>query len=160
MEAICRRCGDEFKKDRINAVNCKICRIALSPYDTRFTCKLCGDNCWTSSISVFKKGECKKCRNPKPNPAKLNPNIRSNNTLSKFVNAGYIPPASNFRCVDCNLRAYGWEHRDYNKPLDVVPTCQSCNRLRGPGIPLEAGKMLDVSGFKRYRLAKEGVSDE
>jgi len=27
-------------------------------------------------------------------------------------------------------------HRDYNKPLDVVPVCRKCNHARGAAIPL------------------------
>lgn len=34
-------------------------------------------------------------------------------------------------CIDCGQRATDWEHRDYSKPLDVVPVCRSCNCLRG-----------------------------
>jgi len=34
-------------------------------------------------------------------------------------------------CVDCGRSAIHYDHRDYLKPLDVVPTCQSCNFKRG-----------------------------
>lgn len=38
-------------------------------------------------------------------------------------------------CVDCKKRrAVHWEHRDYNKPLEVEPVCRSCNYKRGQGI--------------------------
>lgn len=35
-------------------------------------------------------------------------------------------------CVDCGKRALVYEHRNYLRPLDVVPTCDSCNHKRGP----------------------------
>ena len=37
-------------------------------------------------------------------------------------------------CVDCGARASCYDHRDYNKPLDVDPVCRSCNYKRGPAI--------------------------
>ena len=33
-------------------------------------------------------------------------------------------------CIDCGKRAVVYDHRDYNKPLDVVPVCISCNSLK------------------------------
>lgn len=39
----------------------------------------------------------------------------------------------NITCVDCDFRrAEVYNHRDYNKPLDVTPVCRSCNQKRGP----------------------------
>jgi len=35
-------------------------------------------------------------------------------------------------CVDCGSPANRYEHRDYTKPLDVVPVCRACNYRRGP----------------------------
>ena len=37
----------------------------------------------------------------------------------------------NVSCVDCGNRASAYEHRDYSRPLDVVPVCASCNAVRG-----------------------------
>ena len=36
------------------------------------------------------------------------------------------------KCTDCDYPAEDYDHRDYFKPLDVVPVCKSCNRKRGP----------------------------
>ena len=56
---------------------------------------------------------------------------------------GYILPFSEYpvRCfgvdgVPCGGMAEQWDHRDYNKPLDVEPVCRSCNMRRGPAKPL------------------------
>lgn len=38
-------------------------------------------------------------------------------------------------CVDCGARANAYDHRDYNKPLEVVPVCGSCNFRRGHAVP-------------------------
>lgn len=35
------------------------------------------------------------------------------------------------KCVDCGKDANGYEHRKYTRPLDVEPTCRSCNSRRG-----------------------------
>jgi hypothetical protein len=35
-------------------------------------------------------------------------------------------------CVDCGQPAHVYDHREYAKPLDVVPVCRSCNFRRGP----------------------------
>lgn len=40
--------------------------------------------------------------------------------------AGDVP------CVDCGKPACQYDHRDYTKPLEVVPVCRSCNYKRGP----------------------------
>lgn len=34
-------------------------------------------------------------------------------------------------CVDCGMPAKEYDHRDYTRPLDVVPVCGSCNSKRG-----------------------------
>ena len=40
-------------------------------------------------------------------------------------------------CVDCEVqRATMYDHRDYNKPLDVDPVCNRCNQARGPATKL------------------------
>lgn len=41
------------------------------------------------------------------------------------------------KCTDCNKRATDYDHRDYNKSLDVEPVCGSCNRKRGKAIYLK-----------------------
>ena len=37
-------------------------------------------------------------------------------------------------CSYCGYRATMYEHRDYNKPLDVFPVCRSCNSSLGSAI--------------------------
>lgn len=48
---------------------------------------------------------------------------------------GLLRPAKEFSCVDCGAGAEHYDHRDYNRPLDVVPVCRSCNLHRGRAIP-------------------------
>ncbi len=49
------------------------------------------------------------------------------------VRRGEIPVLTGeIPCVDCGRAAQQYDHRDYNKPLDVDPVCRSCNYKRGP----------------------------
>lgn len=50
--------------------------------------------------------------------------MRAYKSVSAAVRAGVLPNAKTLQCVD-------WDHRDYNKPLEVAPVCRSCNKLRG-----------------------------
>jgi len=40
----------------------------------------------------------------------------------------------------CGKRAEVYDHRDYNKPLDVIAVCRSCNYLLGKAVYLNIGK--------------------
>lgn len=56
--------------------------------------------------------------------------------VRRAIVTGQLLPLKNQACVDCGKPAKVYDHRDYNKPLDVDPVCHSCNKLRGPGIPI------------------------
>jgi hypothetical protein len=72
--------------------------------------------------------------------------IRRVNTL---VKSGKLPRASTLICVDCGGKAQVYEHRDYNKPEQVEPVCQSCNVKRGPAIPLFDGTEIFILKISR-----------
>lgn len=55
--------------------------------------------------------------------------------VNRAVKKGLLQPAKQCTCVDCGKQAMDYDHRDYNKPLEVVPVCRSCNKKRGPAIP-------------------------
>ena len=59
-------------------------------------------------------------------------------SVSYAIKTGRLPSLKeNFiLCVDCKKRATCYDHRDYNKPLDVQPVCVSCNCKRGGAIHL------------------------
>lgn len=73
----------------------------------------------------------------KPWKKKDHPNAIYVVLCKAFVQAaivrGHIPKATSLTCVDCGARAYCYDHRDYWKPLDVVPVCHTCNVRRGAG---------------------------
>lgn len=56
------------------------------------------------------------------------------------VRYGYLLPARECACVDCGAPAVGYDHRDYNKPLDVEPVCAGCNVRRGPAKAYDANR--------------------
>lgn len=53
------------------------------------------------------------------------------------IRLGEMPRAADHMCVDCGAQAQAYDHRDYNRPFDVVPVCHGCNLRRGPAIPLD-----------------------
>jgi len=55
--------------------------------------------------------------------------------VSKAVRVGLLAPVKTLFCVDCEKPAECYDHRDYNKPIDVVPVCRKCNFQRGSAIP-------------------------
>lgn len=59
---------------------------------------------------------------------------RARSTVRYAVQCGKLVnlKLENVKCVDCGNRATSYEHRDYTKPLEVEPVCNSCNMKRGP----------------------------
>lgn len=51
--------------------------------------------------------------------------------VGRAVHKGLLPKPATLTCVDCGQPAKFYDHRDYSKPLDVVPVCIRCNRMRG-----------------------------
>jgi hypothetical protein len=55
--------------------------------------------------------------------------------VGRAIRKGVLPKLDGtIACVDCTAPATVYEHRDYGKPLDVEPVCQSCNKKRGTPI--------------------------
>lgn len=64
----------------------------------------------------------------------LNLMARAHNAVYHAVRDGLLQPARELACVDCSNPAREYDHRDYAKPLEVVPVCRSCNLKRGPAL--------------------------
>lgn len=47
---------------------------------------------------------------------------------------GRLADPKSLDCVDCGFKARLYDHRDYNKPLEVEPVCGSCNNKRWKAI--------------------------
>lgn len=52
----------------------------------------------------------------------------------KAVRRGDLPRVSTLKCLDCGAPATCYDHRDYDKPLEVQPVCGRHNILRGAGL--------------------------
>lgn len=65
-------------------------------------------------------------------------NIDESKTASRQVRRairrGEMERADAHSCVDCGKQARDYDHRDYLKPLDVVPVCRGCNVRRGTAL--------------------------
>lgn len=57
--------------------------------------------------------------------------------VREAVRRGQLAKARQCACADCGSKATDYDHRDYNKPLEVQPVCRSCNKKRGPAIPAQ-----------------------
>lgn len=57
------------------------------------------------------------------------------NMIRRATQDGSLPAPTTLKCVDCGCQATVYDHRDYNKPLEVDAVCQSCNLKRGPAVP-------------------------
>lgn len=69
--------------------------------------------------------------------------------LNKQIRCGAVKPASSHVCVDCGAAACDYDHRDYLKPLDVVPVCRPCNQKRVPAVDLASAELKYLRGTKK-----------
>jgi hypothetical protein len=71
----------------------------------------------------------------------------SGQCVAKEISKGLLKHPSNFQCVDCGCKATEYDHRDYNKPLNVDPVCRGCNARRGQAAPLDGfiEKMISLN---------------
>lgn len=61
-----------------------------------------------------------------------------NGIVARAISKGLLPALNGLvACVDCGVVATEYDHRDYNRPLDVQPVCHQCNIRRGPAKQLK-----------------------
>jgi hypothetical protein len=83
--------------------------------------------------------------------------------VATAIRNGLFQRADSRSCADCGKQAFGYDHRDYSKPLDIEPVCRSCNRRRGSAAPL-SGEFLTEMVARRdvinaYHKAKWAAFD-
>lgn len=61
--------------------------------------------------------------------------MSAHSAVQRAVRKGVLPSVAGLTCADCGAAATAYDHRNYNKPLDVEPVCNTCNIERGPAIP-------------------------
>jgi hypothetical protein len=54
--------------------------------------------------------------------------------IEKLIARGEMDSYIGKSCADCGAPAVCYDMRNYSEPTVVVPVCQRCNGLRGPGI--------------------------
>lgn len=122
---VCTSCGGV---NRTHNTVCSYCRraaeIAAMPKRTCAYCGLAIPHSRTS-LSPYCSLECA-CEVKKIFSKAIG-------AVHAAIRAGALPKlCGDIQCVDCGEPARHYEHRDYTKPLDVVPVCISCNYSRGP----------------------------
>lgn len=78
---------------------------------------------------------------------------RGATAVMRAIKAGRLKPAKECKCADCGKPAACYDHRDYDKPLDVDPVCKRCDCLRGPGKPYDG--MMSAWNNRRGPLNKK-----
>ena len=68
---------------------------------------------------------------------------RASSAVAKAIRSGALQRPTAFACDDCGRPACQYDHRDYTRPIDVVPVCRSCNVMRGPADVWAAGASAD-----------------
>lgn len=71
--------------------------------------------------------------------------MRAGSAVASAVKRRTLQRPSEYFC-SCGQKAAQYDHRDYNKPLDVEPICRRCNIRRGSAIP----KNWTVDEWKQY----------
>lgn len=107
--------------------NCEQCGADISDrhWLTRF--------CWPCARERNKASTAKYLR--------TNPKARRHDAIRRItktaIRAGFLQNPKELSCSDCGRPAECYDHRDYNKPLEVEPVCVRCNSSRGAGIELD-----------------------
>lgn len=99
---------------------------------SKFKCVNCGSiDLVTGGSSDYHCAECRSIKNLKNLDDQK---YLAHQAVAKARKNGFLEDPSLFSCTDCSKPAIEYDHRDYSKPLDVVPVCRKCNLLRGAAI--------------------------
>lgn len=136
---MCKKCQQKpTRKQDARYRYCDSCR-PCDPAPQRLDCEQCGADIRERYQGARFCFPCTRIR-ARISSRKYIPNNDNNvsRAVTKYaVKVGFLPDPRNFICMDCNGRqAECYDHRDYNKPLEVDPVCLQCNSSRGRGIPL------------------------
>ena len=97
--------------------------------------------CWFCNNEIVGRNSRAKVCFPcaRDNPKRVGA-VSAINKVKQAIKKGILAPVKTLLCVDCGRPGECYDHRDYNKPLDVVAVCRKCNYRRGAAIPLLASK--------------------
>jgi len=120
-------CGSDISNYAITESACMGCRRKASPMKT---CADCG--CEFQELNARR---CDPCRHANYVYRRYaSGQMSAISAVAKARRIGQLSPPTDFACADCGKPATEYDHRDYNKPLDVAPVCRGCNRRRGYAI--------------------------
>lgn len=94
-------------------------------------CACCGSA--LPLLRHYKKYVCETCLRSGSIPRRK-VGADAHSMVALAVRLGYLKPIGECTCVSCGAQATDYDHRDYNKPLEVEPVCRSCNFARPPAI--------------------------
>lgn len=121
---------------------CNPCRMQrkTAEYVPVNNCEMCGSDI---KHRHYMARFCFPCTEKRARMVQRNYKPQNDNDIARKVTAhavkiGFLSPATDYQCVDCGRDAQCYDHRDYSKPLDVVPVCLRCNLCRGKGEPFVA----------------------
>jgi hypothetical protein len=121
-------------------------------------CALCGAQIPRSRIKItcYCSNECAR--------AVGDARVKVASAVAEARRKGKLKPAKEFVCVDCGKPATDYDHRNYTKPLDVVPVCRGCNLRRGSTDDVSefVAKHLNipVSRLRETIVAKKCVAND
>jgi len=127
----------------------RICAKCKSPFWRKksFFCRTCGQQWDMRFEQPGVRRMCRGCYHDGQNIAMA--------IVASAIKAGHLPKLNGrIRCADCGTKATMYDHRDYNRPLEVTPVCQACNIVRGRAKPIRKStltKMKQPNGTG-YRL--------
>jgi hypothetical protein len=91
-------------------------------------------DCSVEALISYRGGRCEPCARKRYVDLRKT-RFAAQYAVLKARRQGLLPALNgSIACVDCGEPAAHYDHRDYSKPLDVVPVCRSCNCRRGPGL--------------------------
>lgn len=99
----------------------------------RATCTKCG--CIELRTGCTTGFRCSACR------AAPTLQYLAHRAVANAIAGGSLKPPATCACVDCGVIAEQYDHRDYNRPLDVEPVCRKCNVRRGPAVGSPSQRM-------------------
>jgi len=74
--------------------------------------------------------------------------------VAKAIRKGQLPHPTTLKCTDCGEQAKCYDHRDYDKPLEVDAVCRGCNARRGPAIQTQFLTRIRGGSPKRQHARK------
>lgn len=94
-----------------------------------YRCLICYGVFAREGITRGRKSYCAQCTG-----TKVVLQMAAYKAVRQAISKGRLPIPWTQKCVDCGNTARIFDHRNYDRPLEVEPVCTICNQRRGPAI--------------------------